>query len=546
MYSLSIARRLAALLLLGVVATACTKLTANAPGGRHSFTVPHTLRFAASENLVGLNPLTNSQATLGYLSEMTMAYFFRGDIKSEPVVPELVTEIPTKANGGISADGKTMTFHLRHGVVWSDGVPFNADDVIFTTKVILDPKTNIVGRDGWDHIVSMDEPDKYTVVYHLREPYAAYTSTYFSTIGANPAILPKHLLLGKNINTDPYNALPVGIGPFKYKVWKRGDSIELVANPRYWRGAPKLQEVVYKEIQDRNVVAEELRTHELDLWTPVAARYIHDVRSIPDVHVNLVKSFYYDHLDFNNAHPALSDPVVRRALRMAINRPLILQKVRYGVYDLTESVVPPVSRFHENIPLVPFDIAGANRLLDGDGWVRGSDGIRTKNGVRLSLDFATSAGTPDADTQNELIRGWWKQLGVDVQIKHYLSSLFFAIAADGGIIFGGKFDTVVFAWGGSPAQDLDNLYGCAYMPPAGQNDPRYCNRTVTAAMDEVRHEYDPAKRTRLMNVIQEGIANDAPFVMLDARRDISAYNDDLKNWHPSSLAPFDDMMNVDI
>jgi peptide/nickel transport system substrate-binding protein len=465
MNSLSIARRLAALLLLGFVATACTKLTANVPGGRHSFTKAHTLRLAAAEDLVGLNPLTNSQATLGFLSEMTMAYFFRGDIHSEPVVPELVTEIPTKANGGISADGKTMTFHLRHGVVWSDGVPFNADDVIFTTKVILDPKTNIIGRDGWDHIVSMDEPDKYTVVYHLREPYAAYTSTYFSTIGANPAILPKHLLLGKDVNTDPYNALPVGIGPFKYKAWKRGDSVELVPNPRYWRGTPKLHEVVYEEIQDRNVVAEELRTHELDLWIPVAPHYINDVRSIPDVHVNLVKSFFYDHLDFNTTHPAVADPVVRRALRMAIDRPLLLQKIRFGVYDLTESVVPPVSRFHENIPLVPFDIAGANKLLDRDGWVRGPDGIRAKNGIRLSLDFATASGTPDADQQIELIRSWWKQLGVDIQIKHYLSSLFFAIAADGGIIFGGKFDAVVFAWGGTPAQDQANIYGCAYIPP---------------------------------------------------------------------------------
>jgi peptide/nickel transport system substrate-binding protein len=477
---------------------------------------------------------------------MTMAYLFRGDLHSEPTIPELVTQIPTKANGGISPDGKSLTFKLRHGVLWSDGVPFTADDVIFTTKLILDPKTNVVSRDGWDHIVKMDEPDKYTVVYHLSAPYAAYAVTFFSSVGANPAILPKHLLQGKDVNTATYNSLPVGIGPFKYQEWRRGDSVVLVANPTYFRGAPKLQRVIYKEIQDRNVVLEELRTHELDLWIPVSAHYINDVRGIPGVAVHLVPSFYFDHLDFNNQHAVVADPVVRRALRMAIDRSLLDKKIRFGVYDLSETAVPPISRFHDDIPLVPFDIAGANKLLDGDGWARGADGIRSKNGLRLTLNFATSTGSPDIDTQNELIRGWWKQVGVDLEIRHYLSSLFFATASDGGIIYGGKFDVVVFSWGGDPVQDLTSLYGCGAFPPNGQNDPRYCNRRVTALMERGRVEYDPTARTAGMKAIQEQMVRDAPIVVLDTRKDISAYNDDLRGWNPSSITPFDDMLNVDI
>jgi peptide/nickel transport system substrate-binding protein len=542
----NVSRRLAALLALAALGTACTKVETSGIGGRHSFTIPHTLRFSASENLVGLNPMINTQATLNYLAEMTMAFLIRGNIKSEPLVPELATEIPTKANGGISSDGKTLTYHLRRGVVWSDGVPFTADDVIFSTKLILDPKTNVISRDGWDRIVSMDEPDKYTVVYHLSAPYAAYAVTYFSTVGANPAILPKHLLLGKDVNTDPYNALPVGIGPFKYKEWKRGDSVVLVPNPRYFRGVPKLQRVIYKEIQDRNVVLEELRTHELDLWIPVAPHYINDVRSIPGVHVSLTPSFYFDHLDFNNSRPVLQDPILRRALRMSIDRRYLNEKIRFGVYDLSETVVPPVSRFHENIPLVPFDIAAAGKLLDSDGWARGADGIRAKGGLRLSLNFATATGSPDTDTQIELIRSWWKQLGVDVEVHHYLSSLLFAPLSDGGIIYGGKFDIVVFAWGGDPVQDLYNLYACDKFPPNGQNDPRYCDPALTAEMARIRVDYDPNARVAGMKTIQERIVRDAPFIVLDTRKDIAAYNDDLKDWHPSSIGPFDDMLNVDI
>ena len=115
------ARRLAALLAFALLGTACTKIETAAIGARHPYTIAHTLRFAAAENLVGLNPLLNTQATVDYLAQMTMAYLVRGDIHNQPI-PELATEVPTKANGGISADGKTITYHLRRGVVWSDRV----------------------------------------------------------------------------------------------------------------------------------------------------------------------------------------------------------------------------------------------------------------------------------------------------------------------------------------------------------------------------------------------------------------------------------------
>jgi peptide/nickel transport system substrate-binding protein len=536
-----------ALLTLAALLGGCTKVgTTSDAGGDHAYTRPHELRFASAEDLVGLNPMVNSQAVLSYLSSLTMAWLIRTDAHSEPTVPELATAVPSKANGGISPDGKTITWHLRHGVVWSDGVPFTADDVVFSTKLILDKHTNVVSLDGWDQIVKIDEPDKYTVVYHLKAPYAPFSVTYFSTAGANPAILPKHLLAGKDVNTDPYNALPVGIGPFKYEAWNRGDSVVMVANDTYWRGKPKLQRITYKTIQDRNTVLEQMRTHELDLWTPVPPHYYNDLKKIPGIKLLATPSYFYDHMDFNNAHPVMADHAVRQALRMAIDRKLLNDKIRFGIYDLGESVVPPVSRFHANIPMTPFDIAGANRVLDAAGWKRGADGIRSKNGLRLSLDFATSSGTPDNDTEIELIRGWWKQLGAEITVKHYLSSLFFALASNGGIIYGGKFDVVMFAWGGDPNQDLSNLYACYRFPPNGQNDLRYCNPAVSAEIDRGKVEYDRAKRVAGMAFAQRQIASDVPTIVLDTRKQIYAYNDDIKGWQPNPVAPFDDFLGVDI
>ena len=541
-------RGFAALLAL-LLAAGCTRVgtTSGDNGARHAYTHPHELRFTASEDLVGLNPMVNTQATLGFLSSMAMAYLIKTDAKSEATVPELCTEIPSLKNGGISADGKSITYHLRHDVKWSDGIPFSADDVVFSTMLILDPHTIVISHDGWDQIQRIDEPDKYTVVYHLKKPYAPFAYTFFSTGDANPAILPKHLLAGKNVNTDPYNSLPVGIGPFKYARWNRGESVELVPNPFYFRGQPKLQRVVYKIIQDRNTVLEQLRTHELDLWTPVAPHYANGVKAIQGITLLSTPSFFVDHLDFNLGRPALQDHAVRVALRMALDRKLINDKIRFGLFDLGESVIPPANTFfHLDIPLVPTNIAGANAMLDAAGWKRGSDGIRTKNGLRLSFNFATSTGSQDADQEIELIRASWKPIGVDIQVRHYLSSLLFAPAGSGGIIFGGKFDMVVFAWGGNPQGDLSNLYACYRFPPNGQNDPRYCNREVTAAIDRGKVEYDRTKRLDDMHFIQRQIFADAPVVVLDTRKELYGYNSDLKNFHPNPLAPFDDMMNVDI
>ena len=540
-----LARAFAILATVALV-TGCSKVGTGGADSRHPFTRPHELRFAAAEDIVGLNPLLATQATVNYLSELTGAYLIKTDAKGYPTVPELATVIPSKANGGIGADGKTITYHLRKGVVWSDGKPFSADDVVFSTKVVLDPKVNVVSRDGWDQIEKIDEPDKYTVVYHLKTPYAPFLVTFFSDANANPDVMPVHLLAGKNINTDPYNSLPVGIGPFKYSQWKRGDSVVMVANPSYFRGAPKLQRITYDTIQDRNTVLQLLRTHELDLWLPVAPHFINDVRSISGIAIDMVPSFTYDHLDFNLKKPIFADRAVRDAMRMATDRDTLNKKIRFGIFDLNESVVPPASNFHENIPLVKFDIAGANALLDKAGWVRGADGVRSKKGLRLSIELASSSGSPDADLQIELMRSWWKQIGIELEVKRYLSSLLFAPAQTGGIIYGGKFDMVVFAWGGDTQQDLGNEYACNRIVPNGQNDLFYCNTKVSAVIDQGKVEYDPLKRVAGMNYLQKQIFEDDPTIVLDSRKQIAAYNDDLKNWHPNTNAPMDNMMNVDI
>jgi peptide/nickel transport system substrate-binding protein len=535
-----------------VLLVACTRVETSgsgAPGtARAAYTVPHVLRYASASDITGLNPMFSDEGVVHYMTSLTMANLIKTDERGEPTVPELVTEIPTQKNGGISADGKTITWHLRKGVKWSDGQPFDADDVVFTTKLILDPKTNIISRDGWELIEKIDEPDKYTVAYHLKTPYAAYAVTFFSTGGANPAVVPKHILENvPDVNHAAYNSLPVGIGPFKYASWKRGDSVEMVADPNYFRGLPKLQKIVFKLIPDRNTVLQQIRTHELDLWTPVSPHYVPDLQKIEGVAVTMIPSFYYDHLDFNLARPVLRDRAVRQAIRYATDRKTLNDKVRNGIYVLEEPPVPVASTYYDKeIPLVPFDLDKARAVLDAAGWKPGADGIRSKGGQRLALEFAAFTGSPDSDTQIELMRGWWRQIGVELNVKHFLPSLMFNTYQAGGILYTGKFDLTAFAWGQSSVADLSNVYACNRFPPDGQNVLHYCNPEVSALISKAQVTYDPAERMPLIHRAQRAIVDDVPTIVLDSRKEIFAFNRDLKDWHPNPIAPFDDFMNVDI
>lgn len=514
---------------------------------RHPYTVPHTLRYTTSSELNGLNPLLLQDLTLGLLSSLTMAYLVRYDSHNQ-AVPELATEIPSQKNHLISTDGKTITFRLRKGVVWSDGTPFDARDVVFTWKQVMNPANNVTSRTGWDLITSIATPDPQTAVFHLKEPYASFLPTFYGSAGANPCILPEHLLKDlPNINNAPYNSLPVGTGPFKYVKWVRGSEIALERNDRYWRGKAKLDKIVFKIIPDRNTALTQMTTHEVDLWYPIGGAFYDRIKTIPGVTTIRQAGYLFNHYDFNLTRPIFKEKAVREALRYAIDRETLREKIGHGIGILQEQPIAPTHPvFDASIKRIPFDIAKAKALLDGAGWKPGSDGVRAKNGMRLSIDFAAFTGSPDADAAYELVRVWWKEIGVELNIKRFAPPIMFAPYADGGIIYSGKFDMVAFAWQDDVIGDMTNLYATREIPPNGQNDPRYSNPVVDRALDEFRKTYDPKLQKSLAAIVQRQVVADVPTIVTSFREDIFAFNDDLQNFHPNAVTPFDNIMNVDI
>lgn len=460
----------------------------------------------------------------------------------------MATAIPTQANGGVSKDGLTITYHIRKGVRWSDGAPFDADDVVFSTRVVLNPNNNEVGRLGWDLITKIDEPDKFTVVYHLKRPYSPFIETFFSSSGANPCILPKHLLAQyPNINHLAYNSLPIGIGPFKYLRWDRAQDIVLVPNPLYWRGQPKLQKIVYKIVPDRNTVLAQLEAKDIDMWNLVPGTYLARAQAVQGMAIRRQPSYLFNHLDFNIQRPVVADRAVREALKLALDRQTIIDKIGRGVGIVQDVTTPKNAPYAvTSIPPEPFSIARANALLDHDGWKRGADGVRVKGGLRLSLVIATVAGSQDVDRQIELIRSWWKQIGADFTVRHYPPALMFAPLQQGGIVYSNKWDVIFFAWVNDAIGDMSPLYSCHSFPPQGQNDLRWCNPRAQAAMDALFTHYDQAQRNGDVLTVEQEYVKDVPSFVTSLREDIYAYNKDLKNFDPNAITPFDNMMNVDI
>jgi len=520
---------------MAITSTACTRVEeSNGSSGAHAWTEPGVLRWGEYSEPDNLNPMLTSLQVPVEESMLWAGYLFVYDDRNE-FVPELATVMPTRADGGISADGRSITYHLRPGVRWQDGESFGADDVIFSWHAVMDPRNDVPGRDGYDLITTIDKVDDHTIVVHLSRPYAPFTSTFFTMAALTYAVLPAHLLAHvSDLNHAEYNVKPIGTGPFEVAEYRHGESLRLIANPHYWRGPPKLREVLISYVGDQTTLLTQLRTHEVDLVTNVSLTHVPELSDIPGIEIHGIPFTYFTYIGFNTQQGALRDVRVRQALTLATDTKSIIANVTHGYALPADSDQPPFSWAHApDLPPERYDPGEAARLLDAAGWRLESDGYRHRDGRRLELVVVSTVGAASYREAEELIQQTWGRVGVDVEIKNYPDSVLYAAAADHGVLESGAFDVMIQGWFNGVDPDDSEMFTCAQRPPAGDNYTRICDARVDSAESAALSTYDRGARAREYAAVQRFVAEDRPMIFLWFAKRIDAANVDLRGYRPA-------------
>lgn len=509
--------------LLCIALAACTKVqTSTQPASQHP-SHPGVVRIVGAGTIDSLVPELSASAASSDAAMFWGGWFFLINDKGQ-LEPDLATQIPTRENSGISADGRTITYNLRSGVLWHDGVPFTADDAVFTYHVIMNPANNVVSRTGWDQIESVSAPDAHTVVIHLKQPYAPAVGTFFAPSLAPMPVLPQHLLKDlPDINHAAFNNKPVGTGPFVVESYQPQIGLTLVANPHYWRGPPKLKQIDYLIVPDSNTRAIMMRTGEADLYSDAQVNQLPELATIPRATLLRTKfnEFYY--LTFNVTHVPLDDVTVRRALAMGIDTRDIIHRVMHDAADPAVGDQPAyLYTYDPHIPAPAYDPTAAAAALDQAGWTLGADGFRAKGGKRLELVYVFDREANDGERLGIILQQEFKKLGVDLGVKGIAHSIYYADKNAGGILSQGKFDVAYEGWIGGIDPDDIALWACNQR--GGFNHSFICDPNIDAAERDALTHYDLPTRRAAYRRIQELLARDVPvqFLWWTRRNDLVA------------------------
>ncbi|MBP6786945.1 MAG: peptide ABC transporter substrate-binding protein [Candidatus Promineofilum sp.] len=433
-----------------------------------------------------LSPLYTSMwfSTITYSLWNTWAWNF--DENLEPI-PVLVTEIPSAENGGISEDGRTLTFRLRDDIVWSDGEPITADDFIFTYEMNVAPGNTVSSTYPYDQVETIETPDAQTVVVTFTEPFAPWLATLWHSI------LPAHVLrpvfeADGTLDEAEWNLAPtVSVGPYRFEEWESGSYARFVKNENWWGPEPEIDEIFFRFVPDDASQVAALQNGEGDVGTFIAYS---DVPTLQDAGVNImtVPSGYYEGIffflgdDTIPGHPALQDERVRQAIAMALDRETLNQDLLLGLTHPVATLWAGTPYESPDIEMWPYDPAAANALLDEAGWVDSNgDGTRDKDGEELVLVHGTTTREIRQDAQ-AVAQQQLAEIGIGLELQSFDSNVFFASYAEDGPSYNGELD--LMQWSDGPFfPDPDHYYWlCSEIPtdeaPDGANAQRICDEEL--------------------------------------------------------------------
>lgn len=495
-----------------------------------------SVRFDLAADPANLNPLFAHQDAASVeqqLARLTFEPFIDIDQFGRHA-PALLAVIPSRENGGISADGRTLTYHLRRGVRWQDGPPVTAADVIYTLHAILDKRNPVRSHAGYDLVDKASSPSPQIVVLHLRRAWAPAVQSFFSYGLAPQFVLPKHILERQHpLVSAPFNAAPVGNGPFRLVQWRRGERLVYQANASYWRRHAPVARLDIRIVGDPSTNLTLLRSGDVDfnLIAPAQQAVLAGDRRIA---YRYVPTATIAGIAINLRHPPLGDIHVRRAIAMSIDRKAISNKITLGRYPVADSAQPQFSWAYDPSAKEPgYAPARADQLLDQAGWRRGPKGMRIRNGRAFSLTYVQFPESQTGVRAATMIQSELKSRGIDLSIKSVANAQLFMPAAQGGTLASGSFDLAYVPWPMGSDPDDSLLLACN----GASNYMHYCNAQVQRLEDVALSATSQSVRKLAYSKIAHIVAHDVPLIYLFNAHYIYAYRPVLRNFYPNAFTP---------
>jgi peptide/nickel transport system substrate-binding protein len=481
------------------------------------------------------------------------------------LIPILAAEIPTKENGGIAADGKSVTWKLKQGLKWSDGTPFTAQDIIFTHQFVSNPQVAAITSGTYEVIESVEAIDDYTVKINFKDVNPAWFLVF---VGLEGAILPKHIYQqfnGANAREAPANLMPVGTGPYRVVQFKPGDVVIYEPNSEF----RAVDQLAFKRIElkgggDATSAARAvLQTKDADFAynLQVEAPILQQLEAAGKGKVvsNLggsMEQILLNHTNPNQAtaegerssikfpHPFFSDRQVRQAFSLAVDRDTIAQQLYGSTGKATANVLVAPQQYVSPNTSYEFNLDRAAALLDKAGWKDSNgNGIRDKNGVEMQVVFQTSVNPLRQKTQ-EIVKQSLQSLGIGVELKTIDASIFFSSdPASNDTVEHFSADMQMFTREISNPDPGSYMrgYTCSEIPQkvnnwSGINTVRYCNSNYDALWQKSTTELEPEKRKQLFIEMNDLLVTEAVTIPLIHRADVVGVSNQLTG---VDLTPWD-------
>ncbi len=514
--------------LIGIITTGCENKSAKAvqPGLSNNPDIP-AYGDAIIEGAIGEPSILIPMLAGDSASHNVAGLIFNGLVKYDTdlsVIGDLAE------SWEISKDGLVITFHLRKGVKWADGIEFTADDVMFGYKTIVDEKTPTAYKEDFLQVKKAEVLDKYTFRVTYEKPFAPALTSW-----VNLVILPKHLLEGKDITKAGFARNPIGMGPYKLNKWTAGQEVVLDSNREYFEGRPYIDRYIYKVIPDPATMFLELQAGSVDMMGLTPLQYTKQTDT-DFFKKNFQKFRYpvfsYTYFGFNLNHPWFKDKRVRQAIAHAIDKSEIVDVVLFGLGSpATGPYVPNTWPYNPNVKKYEYDIDKAKKLLKDAGWKdTDGDGIIDKDGKPFIFTIHTNSGNSLRMNTATIIKWRLEKIGIKVNIWTVEWSTFINEYIDKR-----RFQAVILGWSIGLDPDQYDIWHSSKTKEKEFNFVSYNNPEVDALLEKGRRTFNIEERKKAYYKIQEILADELPYIFLYVPDGIPIVHSRFKGIKPSPI-----------